>query len=439
MNEYWGNSKRRLRLTQELKQLINGDSNPVQSQIDSIQNAIATQISGMEPDNPARKGLEFISQTLEAAQEDSELITELAKEAAKTASSVNRAYNSRKYDSPAKLKDKAADILSKVDLDEETADIAYRLRYAQAEMAGEELPPPEVSFDIKAEYINTCKAFVEALLPDFAEDIVYKFASAIVAKETYAPVANSLRYDIAGDLKEYDNLPIPDEFESNVDEVQPQKSSYKGKPLEPISQTELGFAPSSGNLAPTVSKLYELKIAVVMVVEVGAIVVIKTGQMVSAVVGAITSLATSIAAWMYLAAIAVIAVVVAYFVKKAIESMVSLTGQFIYMFAEADGIDISFAALDDKISKRTVNDAIIAAFSQFQSYSPYKYSECFTFIVDDEDSGKIENRILGDYWITAAYIVKTQGAIALVKLDESLWKTTFQALNAQVDEFYRFK
>jgi len=442
MSNFWGNSRWRLRLPQELKSVLEGNLSPVQSQIDSIQSAIAGQVNGMDKDSPTRKGLEFISKTLESAQDESGLIIELAKEAARTASSVNRGYNSRTHKTPGQLRAEANTILAEVSIDEEVSDFVYGLKYVRSRMEGtDEFPLPEEqpTIDIKQEYIKTCKMFVDTMLPDFAEDIVYKFASAVLAKESDAPLANLLRYEISADLKEYDNLPIPNEFQSQTDIVQPQKPSYKGKPFETVSPSELGFSPSSGNLAPAIGKLHDLKIAVVMFAEAGAVVVLKAGQVVSATVGAITSLTTSIAAWLYLAVLTIVVVVVAYFIKKAIDSMQKITGQYIYLFGQkGDEVDISFATLDDSLSERNVNEVLISIFNEFQSHSRSNYNEVFAFVADDEE-GEPENRILDDYWITSGYIVTLNNELGLSKLDKTLWKPTFEALNAQVDEFYRFK
>lgn len=443
MSEYWGSSRWRFKLTQDLQQILSGDLNPIQIQIDNIQGAIANQIAGMEADNPTRKGLEFISNVLENYQEESELIVELAKEAAKTANSVNRGYNSRKYNSSTKLRQRASEILEEIELEEGIEDFTYKLQLVQAEMKGEEPPPSnqyQVGTALKDEYVKTAKAFVETLLPEFAEEIVYKFAAALAAKETSNPLANSLRYEIAADLKEYDNLPIPDEFEGNIDEIQPQIPSYKGRPFQPVAQNELGFQPSSGNLAPKIGDKFNLGIAVVMVVEAGAIVVLKGAQLVSAAIGAITSLATSVAAWCYLAVLAVVAIIVAYFIVKATKLLESLTGQYIYMFGvRGDDIDISFATVRNKITRRTVDDTVLNVYNRLQASSPFGYQTVFAFVVDDEDTGKPENFILNYRWITAGYTIAFIGKLGLVKLDKNLWKPTFDSLNSQVDELFRFK
>jgi hypothetical protein len=442
MPTYWGNSKWRLRLAQDLQQLLDGNISPVQTQIDQIQSAIATQTESMEDDNPTKLGLNFISELLETAQEESELVVELAKEAARTASSVNRAYNSRKYKTSSDLRERAGRKLQ--DTDEEGADVIYALQTARLRLGGSDETPLGYSSDrptkevIKAEFIKTAKSFVEAILPEYAEEVVWKFAAAIVSKESDASVASSLRYEIAADLKEYDNLPIPDEFENNTGEIQPQKSSYKGKPLQQINPNELGFTPSSGTLAPKVGDKFAIGIAVVL--EAGTLVVLKGAQIVSAAVGAITSFATSTVAWFYLGAIAIVAVLVAFLVKKSTEEKEALTGQYLYLFAELAGdIHISFAVLYDKLTIRNINNAIVSIYNNFQSYSEYYYPEAFIFIVDDEDSGKPEHIILDRLWITGAYILTITGGFKINELDETLWKVRFDSLNSQVDELYRFK
>lgn len=449
-DDYWGNPSRRLKLAGDIKEVIAGNHEFIHNQIGIVQGAIVNQLNNPETPEATKKGLAFLGESLEAAKAESELITELAREAARSASSVNSAWNSRRHNTPEKLKARSEQILQQVRINDSAKDFLYSLKQIQLVIKGNDSVPvvDNVSAaNLKEEATKTAKAFIDVLLPDFASETVYRYAGAILAKGASTPLADSLRHDIAADLKQYDNIPIPDEFEGDTGKVVAQKSSYKGQPFKPPGEgVEVNFKPP-GNLAPVIGDKFSLKIAVIVAVEAGAIVILKAGQIVSAVVGAITSLAASVAAWMYLIVVALIAVLAALFIKVAMKILdaLKMTGRYFFIFAVAnnDEVDISYACLSKRVSEREVSDAIMEVYGNLTAYSVNNYKQIFVFVAEDSGLGKatsVEFQVLYKRWLTGGYLIFPQvQPVVPNKLPKETWVQSFRSLNQQVDELFRFQ
>ena len=448
MSDYWGNPSRRLKLASDIKAAIAGSHEAVHGQIGTIQGAIADQLNNPETPEATKKGLVFLNQTLEASKAESELITELAREAARSANSVNSAWNSRRHNTPEKLKARSEQILQRVRINDSAKDFLFALKQIQLVLKGDDSVPvvDNVSAaNLKEEATKTAKAFIDALLPNFASETVYKYAGAILAKGASTPLADSLRHDIAADLKQYDNIPIPDEFEGDTDKVVAQKPSYRGQPFKPLEPgVELNFKPGdSGRLAPVIGDKFNLGLAVIVAVEAGAIVILKAGQIVAAVVGAITSLMASIAAWLYLIAVALVATLVALLIKVAMKILneLKLVARYVFIFAVAndDEVDISYACLDKRRNEREITDVILATFENVRVHAINNYKQIFFFVANDRRENGDEFQVLGRRWLTGGYLI-FPGVQPIVpnKLPKETWVQSFKSLNQQVDELFRF-